>query len=166
MAHASGPAAENLISADFVHTKSAVHYRIYTEGSAVWLTFERRGDPAASGKRQLLYSIGSGRRGRSYLFAVDDFVFESPVNWYADRHQWDMAPAFGEAREIPQVQIASPRPPDPAPITSAAGCTSDRGVQKRETPLWAGFRHSGSTYLPPGRDLSRGGRAPSRFLCT
>jgi hypothetical protein len=101
MAHASGPAAENLISADFVHTNSAVHYRIYTEGSAVWLSFERRGDPAAYGKRQLLYSIGSGGRGRTYLFAVDDFVFESPVNWYADRHQWDMAPAFGEAREIP-----------------------------------------------------------------
>jgi hypothetical protein len=63
MAHASGPAAENLISADFVHTNSAVHYRIYTEGSAVWLSFERRGDPAAYGKCQLLYSIGSGGRG-------------------------------------------------------------------------------------------------------
>lgn len=101
MAHASGPATENLIAADFVHPKSGVHYRIYSEGGAVWLSFERPGDPAAAGKRQLLYSIGSGRRGRSYLFAVDDFVFESPVNWYANRHQWDMAPAYGEAREIP-----------------------------------------------------------------
>jgi tetratricopeptide (TPR) repeat protein len=101
MAHASGPATENLIPADFVHRNSGVHYRIYSEGSVVWLSFERPGDPAATGKRQLLYSIGSGRRGRSYLFAVDDFVFESPVNWYADRHEWDMAPAFGEAREIP-----------------------------------------------------------------
>ena len=101
MAHASGPATENLIPADFVHTNSGVHYRIYSEGGAVWLTFERPRDPTVNGKRQLLYSIGSGRRGRSYLFAVDNFVFESPVNWYADRHQWDMAPAYGQAREIP-----------------------------------------------------------------
>jgi tetratricopeptide (TPR) repeat protein len=101
MAHASGPAAENLIPADFLHKNSGVHYRIYSEGNTVWLSFERPGDPAATGKRQLLYSIGSGRRGRTYLFAVDDFVFESPVNWYANRHQWDMAPAYGESREIP-----------------------------------------------------------------
>ncbi len=101
MAHASGPATENLIPADFLHKNSGVHYRIYSESNTVWLQFERPGDPAATGKRQLLYSIGSGRRGRTYLFAVDDFVFESPVNWYADRQQWDMAPAYGEVREIP-----------------------------------------------------------------
>jgi hypothetical protein len=101
MAHASGPATENFVPAEFVHAKSGVHYRIYSEGGAVWLNFERPADPAATGKRQLLYSIGSGRRGRTYLFAVDDFVFESPVNWYAARRRWDMAPAYGEVREIP-----------------------------------------------------------------
>jgi len=101
MAHASGPAIQNLMPADFVHATSGVHYRIYSEGNAAWLSFERPGDPTVSGKRQLLYAIGSGRRGRSYLFAVDDFFFESPVNWYADRQRWDMAPAYGESREIP-----------------------------------------------------------------
>ncbi len=101
MAHASGPAIENLKPADFVHANSGVHYRIYTEDNKVWLSFERPGDPAIHDKRQLLYFIGSGRRGRSYLFSIDDFVFESPVNWYADRQVWDMAPAYGSAREIP-----------------------------------------------------------------
>jgi hypothetical protein len=108
MAHASGPAAENLIPADFLHKKSGVHYRIYSDGSTIWLSFERPGDPAVSGKRELLYSIGSGRRGRTYLFAIDDFVFESPVNWYADRHRWDTPPAYGEAREIPMNLPAYP----------------------------------------------------------
>jgi Cytochrome c554 and c-prime len=101
MAHASGPAIEDLKPADFVHAKSGVHYRIYPEGGNVWLSFQRPGDPSVNDKRQLLYFIGSGRRGRSYLFVVDGFVFESPVNWYADRQVWDMAPAYGEAREIP-----------------------------------------------------------------
>ena len=101
MAKASGPATDNLIPADFEHRKSSVHYRIYADDGKVWLSFERPNDPQVQGKRQLLYYIGSGRRGRSYLFDVDGFLFESPVNWYTDRHVWDMAPAYGNASQIP-----------------------------------------------------------------
>ena len=101
MAHASGPAADNFIPSDFLHKKSGVHYRVYKEDGKVWLSFERPNDPEARGKRQLLYYVGSGRRGVSYLFAVDGFLFESPVNWYADRHLWDMAPAYGNTSQIP-----------------------------------------------------------------
>jgi tetratricopeptide (TPR) repeat protein len=101
MARASGPALDNLIPADFVHQKSGVHFRIFSDEGKVWLSFERPNDPAVRGRRELLYYIGSGRRGRSYLFAVDGFLFESPVNWYTDRHVWDMAPAYGDASEIP-----------------------------------------------------------------
>ncbi|HXZ80252.1 MAG TPA: tetratricopeptide repeat protein [Terriglobales bacterium] len=101
MAHASGPATDDLIPADFVHPPSRVHYRIYADGNRAWLTFERPGDAALNGKRQLLYYIGSGRRGKSYLFAVDRFLFESPVNWYANKHTWDMAPAYQDARQAP-----------------------------------------------------------------
>jgi tetratricopeptide (TPR) repeat protein len=108
MAHASGPATENLKPADFVHARSGVHYRIYGEDNTAWLSFERPGDPAVRGKRRLLYYIGSGRRGRSYLFAVDGFLFESPVNWYANKQLWDMAPAYGNASEIPMNLPAFP----------------------------------------------------------
>jgi predicted CXXCH cytochrome family protein len=101
MAHASGPATENLTGADFTHKKSDVHYRVFAADGKAWLTFERPGDPFATGRRELLYSIGSGRRGRTYLFSVDGFFFESPVNWYADSNRWDMAPAYGNAKEIP-----------------------------------------------------------------
>lgn len=101
MAKASGPALDGLIPADFVHQNSGAHYRISTEDGKVWLSFERPNDPSVRSRRQLLYYIGSGRRGRSYLFAMDGFLFESPVNWYTGRHVWDTAPGFGEAREIP-----------------------------------------------------------------
>jgi cytochrome c554/c'-like protein/tetratricopeptide repeat protein len=101
MAHASGPAIETLPPAEFAHKPSGVHYRIYTEGGHAWLSFERPGDPSVRGKKQLLYYIGSGRRGRSYLFETDGFLFESPVNWYANAQTWDMAPGYQAAREIP-----------------------------------------------------------------
>jgi hypothetical protein len=101
MARASGPAIENLLLADFFHPSSSVHYRIYSEAGHVWLSFERPGDPAVRGKRELLYYIGSGRRGLSYLFAQEGFLFESPVNWYSQEKRWDMAPAYQNAHEIP-----------------------------------------------------------------
>ena len=80
---------------DFLHKTSGVNYRVYSEDGKVWLSFDRPGDPQVHGTRELLYYIGQGRRGRTYLFSVDGFVFESPVNWYTDRHMWDMAPGYG-----------------------------------------------------------------------
>jgi tetratricopeptide (TPR) repeat protein len=101
MARASGPALDALTPMEFTHKESGVHYRIYAENGRAWLSFDRPGDPEVSGKRELLYYIGSGRRGRSYLFETDGFLFESPVNWYANKQTWDMAPAYQAAREIP-----------------------------------------------------------------
>src|SRR5712671_2496746 len=101
MGRASGPAKENLIPADFLHARSGVHYRIYSEDNRIWLSFERPRDPAVRGNRELLYFIGSRRRGLTYLFATDGFVFESPINWYAKAGMWDMTPAYQNAREVP-----------------------------------------------------------------
>jgi Tetratricopeptide repeat/Cytochrome c554 and c-prime len=101
MAHASGPAKQNLIPADFVHSGSGIHYRIYVQDNRVWLSFERPGDPAVRGKRELLYYLGSGRRGMKYLFTVNGFVFESPIDWYAKAGVWDMTPNYQNAREMP-----------------------------------------------------------------
>jgi len=116
MAHASGPAVDTVkidavaidavTPAEFNHKPSGVHYRIYREEGRAWLSYDRPGngrpgDPALHGKKELLYYIGSGRRGRSYLFETDGFLFESPVNWYSNKQTWDMAPAYQSAREIP-----------------------------------------------------------------
>lgn len=99
---ASGAGASDaLTGAEFDHKPSGVHYRIYREGGRAWLSYDRPGDPFLHGKKELLYYIGSGRRGRSYLFETDGFLFESPVNWYANKQTWDMAPAYQSAREVP-----------------------------------------------------------------
>lgn len=108
MANASGPATTDLLSGVFHHQKSGVNYRIQEEEGKVWLNFDRPGDTEVHGRRQLLYYIGQGRRGRTYLFAVDGFLFESPVNWYGERKMWDMTPAYGDAREIPMNLPALP----------------------------------------------------------
>jgi tetratricopeptide (TPR) repeat protein len=101
MARASGPAAENFSPADFLHAPSGIHYRIYEEAGHVYLSFDRPGDSLVKGKRELLYYIGSGRRGRTYLFSTNGFLFESPINWYTKKAVWDMAPAYRDTREMP-----------------------------------------------------------------
>src|SRR5271169_4962812 len=85
-AHASGPASDNLVSGEFSHPKSQVKYHVYFESGKVWMSFDRQGDPLVQGRRQLLYYIGQGRRGTTYLFSVDGFYFETPINLYTSRH--------------------------------------------------------------------------------
>lgn len=101
MAHSSGLAMDNLIPGDFTHARSGVHYRIYSESGHAWLSFDREGNNPLHGKRELLYYIGSGRRGLTYLFADDGFFFESPINWYGDRRLWDMTPAYQADTQMP-----------------------------------------------------------------
>ncbi len=101
MARASGAAADGLITGEFKHKNSGVSYRVYTRDSKAWMSFEREGDPTTRGERELLYFIGSGRKGRSYLFSEEGYLFETPINWYSQEHRWNMTPAYTEAREIP-----------------------------------------------------------------
>jgi predicted CXXCH cytochrome family protein len=108
MARASGPAIEQLTPADFTHAASGVHYRVYAENNAAMLAFDRPDDPAMHGTRRLQYFIGSGHRGRTYLFSLDGFFFESPINWYAQKKVWDTAPAFGDAKFMPMNLPAYP----------------------------------------------------------
>jgi predicted CXXCH cytochrome family protein len=104
MARASGVAADGLIPGDFVHAASGIHYRLFLKDGRAWLSYQRIStNPARSldGQQELLYYLGSGKRGRTYLFQQDDFWFEIPVNWYAKKHVWDMAPHYLQAQEMP-----------------------------------------------------------------
>jgi tetratricopeptide (TPR) repeat protein len=104
MANASGPAAQGFIPADFTHATSGVHYRMILDAGQLWLTYERPNAPpdrALSGKVALRYYLGSGRRGRTWIFEREGYWYEIPINWYAKKHLWDMTPNFLDARNMP-----------------------------------------------------------------
>ena len=111
MAHASGPAAEGFIPADFTHAVSGVHYRIDLDAGQVWLSYERPNAPpdrALKGRELLLYYLGSGRRGRTWLFQREGYWYEIPINWYAKKRLWDMTPNYLDAREMPSTLPVDP----------------------------------------------------------
>ncbi len=108
MANASGAAADGLITGQFDDKDSGVHYRVYQQDGRVWMSYERGGRDAIRGQRELLYFIGSGKKGRTYLFSDDQFLFETPINWYSQERRWNMTPAYTEAQEIPMNLPAFP----------------------------------------------------------
>src|SRR5690606_2708218 len=54
----------------------------------------RNGELTATDEKVIDYAVGSGHRGRSYLWEHDGFVFMSPITWYPDRQKWDLSPGY------------------------------------------------------------------------
>lgn len=104
MARASGDAADGLLPGTFLHKTSGVDYRLFLRDGRAWLAYNRAdASPERSlhGEQELSYYIGSGNRGRAYLFQREGFWFESPVNWYSKKQLWDMNPKSLDAKQMP-----------------------------------------------------------------
>jgi len=111
MANASGPADEGLTPADFSHDASGIHYKVFQESGKVWLSYAREAGPSGrelNGRQELIYFLGSGKRGRTYLFQQQGYWFEAPINWYGKKQIWDMAPNYQAAREMPLTLAVDP----------------------------------------------------------
>ena len=106
MARGSGLAVEGLAlekgvaGGGFTHAQSGVTYRVSERDGQAWLSFNRA-EPPLNGERRLDYFIGSGKRGRTYLYQQDGLWFEAPINYYTRKALWDMAPAYGGATSMP-----------------------------------------------------------------
>ena len=140
MARASGPALEGLMTGEFEDKESGVRYRVFQRDGHAWMSYEREKGGGVRGERELLYFIGSNKKGRSYLFEEQGFWFETPINWYAQEGKWEMTPAYAEAREIP-MNLPS--------FSSCLNCHTS-GLQKRLPGTrneYAGepFAHAGIT---------------------
>ena len=95
---------DGLLPGAFLHQESGITYRLFARDGQAWLSYDRPDaspEKALHGEQKLSYYIGSGNRGRTYLFARDGFWFESPVNWYSKKQLWDMNPKSLRAKEMP-----------------------------------------------------------------
>jgi predicted CXXCH cytochrome family protein len=162
MAHASGPAIEGFIPADFTHAASGVHYRIYLDQGEVWLSYERPNAPPGrtlKGKQQLLFYLGSGRRGRTWLFEREGYWYEIPINWYAKKRIWDMTPHFLNTREMPFTL-----PVDPGCLHCHASHVQESLPDARNHFSGPPFPRGGLTcedcHGDPAQHLAQGGKGP------
>lgn len=145
MANASGAAVDGFEPGEFTHAESGVSYQLVERAGGVYLTFEREGEREGAtdgrelrGERELKYFIGSGRRGRTYLFEQDGYWFEIPVNWYGKKRVWDMAPNYLNVKEMPLTL-----PVDP-------GCLRCHSSEAQPSLPEARNRYSGAPFLASG----------------
>lgn len=99
MARTSGPAFPPL-EGSFRHPASGVSYRVYRQGHAAFLSYERDDGVSLRGVHELKYYVGSNTRGRTFLFDIDGFLYQAPINYYAARNVWDMSPGYAGLRAM------------------------------------------------------------------
>jgi tetratricopeptide (TPR) repeat protein len=109
MARGSGAAVDGLLPGSFMHAASGISYKVFLRDGKVWMSYDRdaapeasNGQPALHGERQFLYYLGSGHRGRTYLYQEEGLWFEAPINYYSKGRLWDMAPNYGATRTMPK----------------------------------------------------------------
>jgi hypothetical protein len=65
--------------------------------------------------QKLVYAIGSGRNGTSYLVTRDGYLYEAPLSFYAKTSSWELSPGFEVA------DLAFNRPALPGCLTCHSG---------------------------------------------
>ena len=108
MAQGSGVAVGGLLQGGFLHATSNIRYNVFLRNGKAWMSYDRNvkaeapsDDVAMHGEKQLIYFIGSGHRGRTYLYQERGQWFEAPINYYSKKRLWDMAPSYGAAKTMP-----------------------------------------------------------------
>jgi Tfp pilus assembly protein PilF len=108
MARGSGTAVDGLLQGGFLHAASGIRYNVFLRDGKAWMSYDRNAGPDTSneqvalhGEKQLIYFIGSGHRGRTYLYQEEGQWFEAPINFYGKRQLWDMAPNYGATKTMP-----------------------------------------------------------------
>jgi hypothetical protein len=87
--------------------QAAIRLKRTDEGDLT-LTVERD-SPPLSLSRKLMYFIGSGRIGRSFLFAQNDgFLYQSPVSYYADGDTYRASPGFARKNTVDFTRAVQP----------------------------------------------------------
>ncbi len=164
MANASGLARDGFIAADFEHAASGIHYRITEDQGRVWLSYERNDFARPlDGRQELRYFLGSGKRGRTYLFEQQGYWFEAPINWYAKKQVWDMTPHYLDAHEMPLTL-----PVDPGCLHCHASGVASALPDARNHYAGEPFAEGGITCAACHGDasahLASGGKAPMQNL--
>jgi tetratricopeptide (TPR) repeat protein len=101
---ASGPFQESFDRAGFSDPDSGADYRVSPAMAGYRLEFSRSAS-GVQGARTLEWFIGSGSVGRSYLFSLDGFLFQSPVSYYSLAAKWGISPGYQQYRTINMTRV-------------------------------------------------------------
>jgi predicted CXXCH cytochrome family protein len=157
MANASGPAAEAFIPGSFSQASTGTHFEI--KKAATGPVIDYRKTDEIKGSIALEYFVGSGKRGRTYLFQREGWWFEAPINWYSKKRVWDLPPGLQAAKEIPLTL-----PVDAGCLQCHATNVTRAANESRNkfglVPLAEGGVGCEACHGPAGEHVRAGGKSP------
>ncbi len=56
--------------------------------------FDLQGDTLFDESVVIQFLVGSGQRGRGYLYQRNGRIYQSPISWYTQRKTWDLSPGY------------------------------------------------------------------------
>jgi hypothetical protein len=113
------------------------HFAIERRGKELIHQAQKRdpeGKVVIEADRVISYVLGSGTRGRSYLFDQDGCLFLSPISWFEQSKTWDLSPGFQAFY-----------PPEPAVVPACLFCHVNRANpvphtrNRYQTPIFDGL---------------------------
>ncbi|MEO7142028.1 MAG: tetratricopeptide repeat protein [Bryobacteraceae bacterium] len=164
----AGEFRESFQNAVFSDPASGAHYGVTATRDGYRLEFSRDSSGAAV-RRMLKWFIGSGRVGRSYLFSIDGFLFQSPVSYYSAPAKWDISPGY---RRYSTINLTRPVEPqclechaeglqpvagtqngfrDPPFLESGVGCERCHGSGKEHIVRMRSGRRGASAIVNPAK---------------
>jgi Tetratricopeptide repeat/Cytochrome c554 and c-prime len=93
MALSSGPAGSIPISEQSFSGNSGYRYSIVHQKQKLFLDL-RKPNAKISERRELAWFAGSGASARSFLIAIDGFLYEAPVTYYSRPRAWALSPGY------------------------------------------------------------------------
>jgi tetratricopeptide (TPR) repeat protein len=159
MATGSGTAVDGLLPGGFLHAASGIRYNVFLRGGKAWMSYDRDAVPEAPndhatlhGEKQLIYFIGSGHRGRTYLYQEKGQWFEAPINFYGKKQLWDMAPNYAASKVMP------------AALPVDSNCLHCHATAIQTALPQARNRYDGAPFQQPGIGCSACHGDPSKHL--
>jgi hypothetical protein len=93
MAASSGSGGSSGVPDQSFVGNSGYQYSITHQNQKLFLDF-RKSNTKAGERRELTWFVGSGAAARSYLIAVDGFLYEAPATYYSRTRSWSLSPGY------------------------------------------------------------------------
>ena len=139
MANASGLAKDKFEIGSFLHQRTGVRYTFALQAAGPVFSYSSPGEAESSPAWTLQYFLGSGHLGLTYLYTINDYLFETPIANYA-AHGLDLKPGL---EGLTTVSLALPVQAECVRCHMSGVRQSDRGTLNRYSDL--PFEHTGIT---------------------
>ena len=95
--------SKEMTKSSFRHALSGNDYEVFLRDDQLIHREIIRGtnnEELAITENPILYTMGSGSHGKSYVYRKGDFFGQSPLSWYVESNKWAMSPGY-DLRTIP-----------------------------------------------------------------